>query len=85
MFSVPESSVTFIHKKINRHKELLENKASNVDIEVREAFKKKKKCGFFPHLLDPPPPKVWKHILGGKKFSSFHLENDLPTHKNWIK
>ena len=34
--SVPDTSVNFIRKKINRHKELLENKASNVDIEVTE-------------------------------------------------
>ena len=34
--AIPESLVTFIRKKINRHKELLENKASNVDIEVTD-------------------------------------------------
>ena len=34
---------------------------------LREAFKKNKIGGFFQHLPDPPT-KVWKHILGGKKF-----------------
>jgi len=34
--TIPDTSVNFIRRRINRHKELLENKASNVDIEVTE-------------------------------------------------
>ena len=47
--------------------------------------KKIKSVDFFPPPRAPPPPKVWKHILGEKIFLQFHPENDLPTHKNWIK
>ena len=43
-----------------------------------------KKCGFFPHLPDPPP-KEWKHILGDKKFFPILPENDLPTPQNSMK
>ena len=46
----------------------------NIDCSNKGSLQKKenKKCGFFPHLPDPPlpPPKVWKHILGEKNFSS---------------
>ena len=44
--------------------------------------KKNKKCGFFPHLLDPPtPPKCGNTFWGRKIFLHFYPENDLPTHK----
>ena len=53
---------------------------------MREAFKKKdKKCGFFPPPLDPPPLKCGNTFCGKNFFLQFHPENDLPTHKNWMK
>ena len=46
--------------------------------------KKKKMCGFFPHLPDPPL-KCGNTFWGQKFFLHFYPENDLPTHKNWMK
>ena len=48
--------------------------------------KKKLKVWIFLHLPDPPPPKVWKHILGGggEIFSNFTLKMTFqPTKTGW--
>ena len=50
--------------------------------------KKKIKSGDFFHTSQTPPlpPLKCGNTFWGKRFLlQFHPENDLPTHKNWIK
>ena len=80
------------HMYLSNKNRIISKVVTNISLyngHLREAFKKKKikSVGFFHTSQTPPlPPLKCGNTFWGKNFFlQFHPENDLPTHKNWIK
>ena len=69
------------------NEEKVKKKKKKKKSDAKGSLQKKNKKWIFSTPPRPPPPplKCGNTFLGEKIFLQFHPENDLPTHKNWIK